>query len=134
MLAFFNDVSINGVQLSDGHQRWVYTVHDHPLNVSGNPDVKKAEPCIRCPVDDKTSCAGFLVPRFCELIDPSCPQYEPSYLQVIVRESRRLRPSDDPSTAPELDAKFATDFLPSSDRHAPGDCCGGGMALGAYNR
>jgi hypothetical protein len=96
--------------------------------------VKKAERCVRCPVDDKTSCAAFLVPRFCELIDPSCPQYEPGYLHVIVSESRPLRPADNASTARELKAKSATDFIPPLDRHAPGDCCGGGMVPGVYNR
>jgi hypothetical protein len=95
--------------------------------------VKTEEPCVRCPVADETSCAGILVPRFCELIDPSCPQYDPGYLQVIVRESGQPRPSDDPSAAPEPDAKSATPYLPPSIHSAPVDCCGGGMAPGVYD-
>ena len=30
------------------------------------------------------------MPRFCELIDPTCPQYDPGYRSVIVSESRRV--------------------------------------------
>jgi hypothetical protein len=96
--------------------------------------MKTEEPCVRCPVADETACAGILIPRFCELINPSCPQYDPGYLQVIIRESRPLRASDDPSAAHEPDAKSATALLPPSNRHAPVDCCGGGMAPGVYNR
>jgi hypothetical protein len=134
VLAVFTDLPFDIVQLSDGHEQRIYAIHDHPLKVNGYPPVKTEESCVRCPVAEEISCAGFLVPRFCELIDPSCPQYDPGYLQVIVRESRPLRPSDDPSPASESDVKSAAPNLPPSNRHAPVDCCGGGMAPGVYDR
>jgi hypothetical protein len=45
--------------------------------------------CARCPVADGIRCGGLDVPRFCELIDPSCPHFNPGYRDVIVRESHR---------------------------------------------
>jgi len=48
--------------------------------------------CPRCPLpaEDPTRCRGEDVRRFCELIDPSCPAYDPGYVGVILAESRRL--------------------------------------------
>jgi hypothetical protein len=46
-------------------------------------------PCIRCPVPTGLPCRGTVVPRYCELIDPSDPAYDPGYLIVILSESYR---------------------------------------------
>jgi len=45
--------------------------------------------CPRCPVPPAVRCRGLDVRRFCELIDPSCPQFDPGYLDVILSESYR---------------------------------------------
>ena len=41
--------------------------------------------CRPLPVD--FPCRGLDVPRFCQLLDPSCPQHDPRYAEVIIRES-----------------------------------------------
>jgi hypothetical protein len=43
--------------------------------------------CIRCPVDADRPCRGEAVPRFCELLDPAEPAYDPGYAQVVERLS-----------------------------------------------
>jgi hypothetical protein len=44
--------------------------------------------CPQCPVASDY-CRGFSVPRFCELIDQACPQFDPAYMLVIVQETDR---------------------------------------------
>ena len=46
--------------------------------------------CPRCPVDPAVRCRGQDVRRFCELIDPADPQYNPGYRAVILAESARV--------------------------------------------
>jgi len=46
--------------------------------------------CLRCPVLTPVRCRGLDVRRYCELIDPSCAQFDPGYLEVILAESHRL--------------------------------------------
>ena len=40
------------------------------------------------PKSENLRCGGLDVRRFCELIDPSCPQYDSRYRGVIVQEAR----------------------------------------------
>lgn len=56
--------------------------------------------CGRCPVaDPAVRCRGLDVPRYCELIDPVCEQYDPAYVGVIERESHGVyRPEPIPPT------------------------------------
>jgi hypothetical protein len=76
--------------------------------------------CARCPTPDAIACRGIDVRRFCDLIDPACPQYDPGYIHVILRESYRA-PLDMPP--PRVDA---------TDRIPLGKCCGGNLPPGAY--
>ena len=53
--------------------------------------------CLRCPIADPTvRCRGLDVPRFCELIDPACPQYDPGYIAVIEDQTYRRRSAPAP--------------------------------------
>ena len=73
--------------------------------------------------------------RFCELIDPSCPQYNQGYCEVIVREAHRTRE--------ETDMRLASYHPTSSGKPVieggkpiviPTDCCGGGMPPGVFDK
>jgi len=39
--------------------------------------------CRRCPVAPGSSCAGTSIARLCELVDPSHPDFNPSYLRLL---------------------------------------------------
>lgn len=72
--------------------------------------------------------------RFCELIDPSCAQYDTRYLDVIVREARWA--GEDSAT--RLMSDHQTGFSkPTIDEGEtiviPFDCCGGGMPPGIFD-
>jgi hypothetical protein len=66
------------------------------------------------------------VRRFCELIDPSCPQYDSRYRDVIVQEAQHAMTVKD--AFPGLNLQFASG---SRNVDAGGtiavvaDCCGG---------
>jgi hypothetical protein len=89
--------------------------------------------CMACPCPDNLRCSGLDVRRFCELIDPTCPQFDPAYRGVIVQESR-------PASA-ETDLLAASNSYPAflgSTRRGEGatailgDCCGGGALAGIF--
>ena len=84
--------------------------------------------CIRCPTPENLRCAGLNVRRFCELIDPSCPQYDARYLDVIVSEVRRT--GDD--TATRLTSYhhpgLGKPIIEGGETIViPFDCCGSGV-------
>jgi hypothetical protein len=70
-------------------------------------------------------CRGLDVRRFCELLDPSCPQYDPSYVGVILRQSGRPEPPA-PAEAVELAARMRACLYRSVDPQCgcPGGHCG----------
>ena len=82
--------------------------------------------CIHCPTPESVRCAALNVRRFCELIDPSCPQYDSRYRDVIVQEARRAMTVKDefPGLNPRpADGSRSED---AGDTIAIGaDCCGG---------
>jgi hypothetical protein len=134
VFAILADLPSDIVQLSDNHEQRIYPIHDYPLTASAYPAVKMEKRCVRCPLADEMSCAGFLVRRFCELIDPACPQYDPGYLQVIVRESLPPPPSDDLSAAFAADARSVPTPPIRMNHPAYFDCCGGQTPPGVYDR
>ena len=76
--------------LPGDHQQRIHAVHDHvvkPMD-NGQPITDNGQRCIHCPTPENLRCGGLDVRRFCELIDPSCPQYDSGYREVIVREAR----------------------------------------------
>jgi hypothetical protein len=77
--------------------------------------------CTRCPTPDAIACRGVDVRRFCELLDPACPQFNPGYVDVIMRESYRA--SQDMPPPPSH----------ATGRGSPGACCGGNVPPGAYD-
>jgi hypothetical protein len=90
--------------------------------------------CIHCPAPERVRCAGLDVRRYCELIDPSCPQYDSGYLEVIVREARR--------SWEDTDSRLASQRHPRMDKSTidvdetiviPADCCGGGVPPGLFD-
>jgi hypothetical protein len=91
--------------------------------------------CIRCPAPENLRCAGFDVRRFCELIDPSCPQYEPGYLKVIVREASRIADNTD-ARLDSLYQRHARGAIMQPDETIliPADCCGGAVPPGIFDQ
>lgn len=89
--------------------------------------------CVRCPAPQDARCPGRDVRRFCELIDPACPQYEPGYLDVIVRQSSR--PGDDADV--RLAGSYARDPGRLTEVRVEGltvtaNCCPGAVPPGVY--
>ena len=87
--------------------------------------------CIPCPSHDNLRCSGLDVRRFCELIDPTCPQFNPAYRGVIVQASRQARAETNVVTASN---SYPT-ILGSTRRGEGatailGDCCGGAALAG----
>jgi hypothetical protein len=81
--------------------------------------------CIHCPTHENFRCAGLDVRRFCELIDPSCPQYDLRYFDVIVREAGQA--TEDIATrlksSPELN--FSKTIIEGGETIViPFECCG----------
>ena len=90
--------------------------------------------CIRCPTSENLRCAGLDVRRYCELIDPSFPQYDPGYLQVIVREARRAWENADGRLAPDHHPGFGKPIIEGDEAVAIApDCCGGGLPPGIFD-
>jgi hypothetical protein len=85
--------------------------------------------CIHCPTPENLRCAGLDVRRFCELIDPSCPQYDPRYREAIVREGRSA--GDDIITLLDLHRHPIDERVRTTAR--PIDCCGGGVPPGIFD-
>jgi hypothetical protein len=89
--------------------------------------------CIACPCPDNLHCSGLDVRRFCELIDPTCPQFNLAYRGVIVQESRSAAAATGLPAAPNSYPAF-----PRSTRRGDsatailGDCCGGGALAGIF--
>lgn len=82
--------------------------------------------CEFCPSPEGERCIGLSVRRFCELIDPSCPEYNPGYRDVIVSEGIRARATN-AAVEPETD-----DLLAGPPGVLAGDCCGGAR-LGMFD-
>jgi hypothetical protein len=74
------------------------------------------------------------VRRFCELIDPSCPQYNSGYRDVIVREARREIADTDASLQSNPRLASGRPIVDSRGAIAVvADCCGGGMPPGIFD-
>jgi hypothetical protein len=78
--------------------------------------------CSICPAPADVICAGLDVRRYCQLLDASCPEHDPRYAQVIVRESRRAQ------THPQ------TPSVPGPGVVIPSACCTGSLPPGVYER
>jgi len=50
--------------------------------------------CLVCPIPEDLTCRGTAVRRFCELVDPGHPAYQPGYIQVLRQYAGR--PLDEP--------------------------------------
>ena len=51
-----------------------------------------ADRCQRCPTPADVRCVGLDVRRYCELLDPSCPEHDPRYAAVVVDRSNEPEP------------------------------------------
>ena len=113
---------------STPHQGRVSTMHD------GQMTTDNRQTCIRCPTPENLRCAGLVVRRFCELIDPSCPQYDPGYLDVIAREARRGAVETDVRLASYHQTGSANPIVEGDAAIViPADCCGGGVPPGVFD-
>jgi hypothetical protein len=90
--------------------------------------------CIHCPTPENLPCAGLDVRRFCELIDPSRPQYNARYREVIVRESH--------GAEKDTETRLASNHSPGSGKPIieagqtiliPTECCGGALPPGIFD-
>jgi hypothetical protein len=50
------------------------------------------EHCAYCPIGNGVECRGLAVRRYCELIDPAHPAFNPRYREIIVQQS--INPPD----------------------------------------
>ena len=90
--------------------------------------------CIHCPTPENLRCAGLDVRRFCELIDPSCPQYDAGYLDVIVSEVAPGRGGYCRATHIVSPAgPWQADHRRRGNDRDPADCCGGGVPPGIFD-
>jgi hypothetical protein len=90
--------------------------------------------CFHCPAPENLRCAGFDVHRFCELIDPECPQYHPGYREVIVRETRHPGEDADGRLAPYHQPGFGNPMIEGAEMIGIStNCCGGGMPPGIFD-
>ena len=90
--------------------------------------------CMHCPTPENLRCAGLDVRRFCELIDPSCPQYDSRYKDVIVRETNQSVED----TATRIRSHHRPDFSKPIDEGGETikislDCCGGALPPGIFD-
>jgi hypothetical protein len=93
---------------------------------NGQRATDNGQNCIHCPTPESVRCAGLDVRRFCELIDPSCPQYDSRYRDVIVQEARYALTVKD--TLPGLNPHPASGSRSVDAGGTIGvaaDCCGG---------
>ncbi len=107
----FADCNRNVLAFPGNVDRYALDVMSSPVIFDDDDYTMK---CNRCPVAGEF-CQGLHVRRFCELIDPSCPQYDARYRQLIIQETKRAR-----------DAGLVVTVR-------SGGCCGGGdaaMAMG----
>jgi hypothetical protein len=89
--------------------------------------------CIHCPTPENLHCAGLDVRRFCELIDPSCPEFDSRYLDVIVREAPRAGEDTAMRPTSRRQPDLREPFIEGGETIAiPMDCCGGGVPPGYF--
>jgi hypothetical protein len=87
--------------------------------------------CIHCPTPENLPCAGRDIRRFCELIDPSCPQYDAGYRNVIVGEVRRAEAERTTRLLPYQNPAFSKPIIERGETTVIAlDCCGGGLPPG----
>ncbi len=90
--------------------------------------------CSQCPTPENLRCAGLDVRRFCELIDPSCPQYDSRYVDVIVHEARRAEEHTGMQFRSYHQPDFSKSNIDGGEMIAiPFDCCGGGVRPGIFD-
>ena len=90
--------------------------------------------CIHCPTPENVRCAGLDVRRFCELIDPSCPQYDSRYLDVIVREGRRAGEDTATRLISYHQSGFSKPIIEGGETVViPSHCCGGDLPNGIFD-
>ena len=53
--------------------------------------------CDHCPLGGR-ACQGLEIPRLCDLVDPSHPNYTPSYLAVLAPDRIEYEPPDPETT------------------------------------
>jgi hypothetical protein len=92
--------------------------------------------CRYCPTSDRIACPGLDVRRFCALIDPECPRYDPAYVGVILSEAHR-RSGPTAGRPGAESAHRIIDDTPTPNPAPPiqiaGDCCGGGVLPGIFD-
>jgi hypothetical protein len=90
--------------------------------------------CIHCSTPENLRCAGLDVRRFCELIDPSCPQYDPRYLEVIVNESLQAAGDKPRRLTANHDGAHGRIMVSGGPNAMLADCCGGGVPPGIFDQ
>jgi hypothetical protein len=100
----------------------------------GPRTTENGQRCSYCPIPESLRCAGFEVRRFCELIDPSCPQFDSGYVEVIARETRLAGEDDDLRHASSHQTDFSKQLIEErATIIIPVDCCGGGVPPGVFD-
>lgn len=51
--------------------------------------------CPHCPAPVDELCRGEAVPRFCQLVDATHPDYQPAYKRILVRDDYEIIPGVD---------------------------------------
>ena len=103
---------------------------DHGQLTKGNRQMR----CIYCPTQENLHCSGLDVRRFCELIDPSCPQYDSRYLDVIVREAQSTVEHTASRVRSYHQPEFSKPILEGGETIGRSlDCCGGALPLGMFD-
>jgi hypothetical protein len=73
--------------------------------------------CRYCPLRDADHCRGQDVPRYCELLDPAHPAYDPRFGPIVIAETARFAHPD----LARLDRALAA----AGTGRKPGGCCPG---------
>ncbi len=100
---------------------------------NGQRAADNGQKCIHCPTPESIRCGGLDVRRFCELIDPSYPQYDSRYREVVIQESGYALADKD--AFPGLNPHHPIGKRIADRGEAvvvPANCCGG-MAPGIFD-
>ena len=90
--------------------------------------------CIHCPTPESYRCPGLDVRRFCELIDPACPQYDACYIEVIVKDACRPSPNTNAMLRPGHPITQSTPVAAGGELTGiSADCCGANMPPGVFD-
>lgn len=90
--------------------------------------------CIHCPTSESVRCRAIDVRRFCELIDPSCPQFDSRYRDVIVQETQRAMTVKDELPGLNPHPAFRSRSVDAGAMiNVAADCCGGAVPPGIFD-